>query len=399
MNAKDTLRRMLFLDSLLSLGGIVAATTLFLLGLEQQQAVTEQIYQHPFVVSNAALDLKMDVLALRNRMLELGMGARSVDDTRAEVVELRRRIREELGVVQRSFLGDMARVKRMSDLIEVWNLDQEASFSDLSAGRNGIAFDRIGHSAGQEVDELLSLCEYVISFARNKAAEMIVESQARYRQTQQMIVAGALLLGAVYLVILFKRGQAKRELFEELHNQANYDELTGAHNRRAFLNLASLEIERTSRLGGDLSLIAFDIDHFKRVNDEYGHASGDAVLRQFGVGCQDVLRKIDTFGRIGGEEFAVLLPGADVDEAARVAERIRAATERSVVRTPSQDLSVTVSAGIARLGDTSMTVEQLLSAADGALYEAKRSGRNRIVIAGPVQLQELAQPSASSSVA
>lgn len=162
-----------------------------------------------------------------------------------------------------------------------------------------------------------------------------------------------------------------------MNDLATRDPLTGALNRRAFLERAESELDRCSRDGAPLSFVIVDLDHFKNVNDTWGHAAGDEVLKTLAETCRSVLRPADAFGRFGGEEFVALLPDADADDAADIAERLRRLTEESEIATPEGVIRVTLSAGYttALPGDTP---DDLVRRADAALYESKRSGRNRV---------------------
>lgn len=161
---------------------------------------------------------------------------------------------------------------------------------------------------------------------------------------------------------------------------ADHDYLTGAWSRRAFFSLAGAEHARTLRSGGPLSLLVFDVDHFKAINDRHGHAVGDKVLVDIARATAATIRQVDSCARIGGEEFAVLLPQADEVTARGVAERLRSALQRSMQATAGVRVDYTVSIGVATLAQGE-TVEALLSRADAALYAAKEAGRNAAVCA------------------
>ena len=167
----------------------------------------------------------------------------------------------------------------------------------------------------------------------------------------------------------------------ELRRLASIDELTGVANRRWFTAMASRELERCRRFNHQLALLMIDVDHFKRVNDTHGHAVGDEVLKAFTRVLEGNLRSVDLLGRLGGEEFAVVLPESDDSAAAHTAERLRAAVEG--LQFPLEDgsaLKITTSVGIAILAGTGETLDNLLVRADSALYTAKRDGRNRVVV-------------------
>nr|WP_319565287.1 diguanylate cyclase [uncultured Rhodoferax sp.] len=175
-----------------------------------------------------------------------------------------------------------------------------------------------------------------------------------------------------------------RQAHDELERRAYSDYLTGLANRRYFLEQAEKELERTRRYGGDLSILMLDVDHFKRVNDTYGHKVGDIVLQKLAQVCLASLRDIDLIGRMGGEEFAVLLPQTTCEPAQQAAERLRASL--AAIRIPLQGglpLHLTVSFGVTTLADKDANIDTLLSQADQALYRAKAEGRNRVCLYVP----------------
>jgi diguanylate cyclase (GGDEF)-like protein len=155
------------------------------------------------------------------------------------------------------------------------------------------------------------------------------------------------------------------------------DELTGSHNRRHLIKLIEMEKERTVRLGSLFCVCLLDIDFFKRINDTYGHSTGDTVLREFAQTVQRQIRDIDSFGRYGGEEFLLMMPETTINEALTLAERVRASIEKMGFGA-LPDLATTVSIGVAqfRMGES---IAQTVARADEALYLAKSGGRNRVV--------------------
>lgn len=168
-------------------------------------------------------------------------------------------------------------------------------------------------------------------------------------------------------------------VLRKLYESSVRDGLTGAYNRKHFDERLATEISYSIRHGTELSLVMFDIDHFKRVNDEYGHLAGDRVLSKLTGVVQHTIRAEDILARYGGEEFAVIARGTGLDGAMCLAERIRSMTERVAIRIDDLDLRVTVSVGVAVLGLLERKdVEGLIRAADGCLYAAKQTGRNRV---------------------
>ncbi|MGA3093479.1 MAG: two-component regulator propeller domain-containing protein [Terriglobales bacterium] len=167
---------------------------------------------------------------------------------------------------------------------------------------------------------------------------------------------------------------------DELHFQANHDALTGIWNRRAILDLLNGEIERASRSQTTTGLLMLDVDHFKRINDTYGHPSGDVVLSEIARRIGQVLRSYDFVGRYGGEEFMVVLPGCDQSEAWQCAERVRLAIAEQPVSALATEIVVTISIGAAISLPATRSAMEILTAADTALYQAKSQGRNRTAV-------------------
>jgi diguanylate cyclase (GGDEF)-like protein len=169
---------------------------------------------------------------------------------------------------------------------------------------------------------------------------------------------------------------------KELQASATTDSLTDLPNRRQFLARFKEEFLRVQRLDNQRSsVLMLDLDLFKGVNDTYGHAAGDAVLRHFAQNMRNAIRKIDTAGRLGGEEFAVIMPGADSVAARASADRLRDIVARTPLVQEGNTIPLTVSIGIATIEPRDRDAGATLIRADGALYRAKRNGRNRVEIA------------------
>ena len=168
-------------------------------------------------------------------------------------------------------------------------------------------------------------------------------------------------------------------LHDIVQRQAITDDLTGLVNRRRFIEALDAEIERARQFGSALTIVLADLDNFKQVNDEFGHHGGDVVLRAFADLIRSHVRDVDVSGRIGGEEFAILLPDTDAGGAARVAERMRRSlNEVAIPLSDGAAIHVAASFGVAELGPD-QSGDDLLRAADAALYRAKDAGKNRVV--------------------
>ncbi len=173
-------------------------------------------------------------------------------------------------------------------------------------------------------------------------------------------------------------------LCESLTKQASEDPLTGLYNRRFVFDIVEHELNRYRRYRSRFSLILIDADHFKQVNDTWGHCAGDDVLRRIAAVCRSAVRECDIVGRFGGEEFIIVLPRTRAFDAAFVAHRIRRSMDAQRVPTDGGEIAVTLSLGIAECGPDADSFDALLRAADRALYAAKRGGRNRCAMARPV---------------
>ncbi|QDL97475.1 GGDEF domain-containing protein [Rhodopseudomonas palustris] len=199
-------------------------------------------------------------------------------------------------------------------------------------------------------------------------------------------------IGTVFVIFMLVSERAV-----SMHKAAaSLDPLTGILNRRGFSEACARMIEREAEAGRPVSALIFDIDHFKSVNDRFGHPAGDEVLKLFAAIVSNSLRISDLCGRIGGEEFAALLP-CPIDEAVTAAERVREAFQNCGIEVDDAPVATTVSIGVAG-GPAGVVLDVLLAAADTALYQAKRGGRNRVVatVEQPVSLEESRRKAAQS---
>jgi len=171
-----------------------------------------------------------------------------------------------------------------------------------------------------------------------------------------------------------------KERMAELDRLASTDTLTGLYNRRMFFRRLDEEIARASRADQPISLIYTDIDHFKQVNDKYGHAAGDAVLQQASRAMGRILRRGDVLGRLGGEEFMIMLPGTAGEAAQHIAERLRQRVGQTPITYQDLTLNITISIGVFYMPQPgSIGIDEMVKHADEAMYEAKETGRNKVV--------------------
>jgi two-component system, cell cycle response regulator len=176
----------------------------------------------------------------------------------------------------------------------------------------------------------------------------------------------------------FRAGVRMVTMREDILRLASTDTLTGVANRRSFFERATELLANAKRRHSPMALLATDIDFFKKINDTYGHAAGDVALKLFADICRSMLRPLDLIGRLGGEEFAVLLPDTTLSGAQKVAERLREAVAAAVVVEGEHRFSMTVSIGVCEAPPGETFIDSTLAAADHALYRAKHGGRNRV---------------------
>jgi diguanylate cyclase (GGDEF)-like protein len=350
--------------------------------MDRLRSITEDLYRHPFAVSNAASDLRGTLFQLRGLMLQtVFVQPRSdrVSQMRAEANGLARASRADLRVIKDQFLGDLDRVQELEQRLDEWDAIRANIFTLAEHGDLPGAEALVRSVGTPQFERIVPLVDYVLGFARDKGREFADEShrQALRLDTESKRWAAMAVLFVIVTGIMVSCRVLS--LQNKLERQATLDFLTGIPNRRHFLELAERERQRGLRYGTPFALAVMDLDFFKAINDTHGHHVGDLVLKQFCAVCRDNLRASDILGRIGGEEFAILLPGASEAEAKYVLERVRAAVAASPISVGSGiDLGITASFGLALASSGEEELDSLFQRVDVALYEAKQSGRNRI---------------------
>ena len=204
-------------------------------------------------------------------------------------------------------------------------------------------------------------------------------------KTNKMIITVLLILTVLILLFIlyfmvWKLVSRLQESQEQLKQISITDELTGLRNRRYIMERLEDEFQRARRSGKPLGLIMLDLDYFKQINDMYGHQFGDLVLKAVASRMRSSIREYDLLGRVGGEEFFIVSPEAEVEETVRIAERIRELIRGEAISDGKREVNITISAGVTMLKEHDRNIDVLFSRADTALYSAKQQGRDRVVV-------------------
>lgn len=270
--------------------------------------------------------------------------------------------------------------ERMQDPVLV--LDTEGRLADHNRAATHLFADASSASIGRTLPELLgqdvTLRHHPLAPPTYEQSESLTLAGRSYdaRLAQLRDGRGRTLGHAMVLRDITEHARMQRMLTHLAHT----DELTGLANRRRFIDLTERVLERARQADQAITLVVFDVDQFKRVNDTHGHLTGDALLRAIAASVTATLRPTDLLGRYGGEEFAACLPGTSAEDARRAAERLRAAVAATTVAAhDGSDVGTTASVGVCTVrGGTSTDLETLLARADAAQYEAKRQGGDRV---------------------
>ena len=290
-------------------------------------------------------------------------------------------------------------LKRIYELIDTKEIEKEVNV--INRNKNNIneienkAYDLISQGKKEKATDVMKSWDYIhnqrelIKATENLRNIVHTHVQARisfgknimYITFVTIFLLFGLLVFSWYVSIKSWRNNIKKrkEKEDEIIYLNYHDSLTDLYNRRYLMQSAKEEIERAQRYDISLSFMMIDIDHFKKVNDDYGHAAGDEVLKNLATEIKNGIREIDIAGRLGGEEFGVLLPETDLNKAEKLAERLRKIIEKRCFQYQKLTISITVSIGITTYSNKDFNMDDLLKRADIALYEAKSRGRNCIV--------------------
>jgi diguanylate cyclase (GGDEF)-like protein/PAS domain S-box-containing protein len=249
------------------------------------------------------------------------------------------------------------------------HLDDSLTPQSATAARHRILEHRLLFLSGSEPADTFHTTE--VEERCKDGSTVWTEAIARYRHNERT--------ASVEIHGVSRNITERRALRLQLEQQATRDDLTGTFNRRHFLVTAEQEIRRARRSGHSFCVAMLDIDHFKTINDTFGHAMGDLALQEMAAACSKSLRDADFIGRLGGEEFAIALIDTELRQGLLVAERIRCKIERlSIVDDGGEPVPLRVSVGVAELATPEGSLEDVLALADQALYRAKNGGRNRV---------------------
>jgi two-component system cell cycle response regulator len=265
--------------------------------------------------------------------------------------------------------GDVGAVFVLDKATTVLGRDAEAGVSIDDDGVSRRHAQIVLHNGGYEVEDLGSTNGTFVGRER-------VQGRMRLQDGSRLLLGNTLLRFAL-------QDQIEREASRRIYEMSVRDGLTGVFNRRYFDERLTSEFAFAARHGSALCVLMVDIDHFKRVNDRYGHQAGDMVLRRVAAELRSGIRTEDVIARYGGEEFAILARGIDPEGARLFGERVRMMAERAHIVCEDMHVPVTISVGLAHnhAGPTAQKAERLVAEADAALYGAKQAGRNRVVVA------------------
>ncbi len=371
---------------LIAFVGALLFIWIYFSSMREMHQTTRKLYEYPFAVANAALALEADLYQIRSHLLYVTLiqaDRQQLANAEALIDACEQRAQQKIVTIARSYSRAPQQVMQLKQQLALLGNVREQVLQKLSAARYAEANQLIETEWTARFAKVAGLNEIILKHAHQRAIEYVNESQQRLEQhTKRGLSYAALLLSLFVGVGAFVAWRIY-QLHIEADKFAFTDFLTGIANRRHFIHELESEIRRSQRYELPFSFAMVDIDHFKKINDQHGHHAGDLVLQNFCLKCVNALRTSDIVGRLGGEEFGILMPMTDLHEAARVIERLRAEIDHSVMTDQGGKIHYTASFGLV---STSQLGEQkgmahLMKMADVALYTAKQQGRNRVFIA------------------
>ncbi len=353
--------------------------------------ITTVITQHPLQVSNAALNLQIQIYQFREDIMQIVFFpdkrelARHLDNIHLHEEEAKKN----LELIKHQILGDQGKalVYETEILFNERKVVREQVIQyvlndDMHEAQKLFKFNESSYK------ELNDITTKLYQYSRNKATYFQKQADdlyANFEQKNQVILIGLVTVFVLLMYYVIHRiskyiyaneelTESLKEKSDELERIATIDKLTGVYNRHKFEDILILEMERSRRFSQPLSLILIDIDHFKIVNDTYGHDVGDEVLKYLVKIVQDTIRQIDVFARWGGEEFLILSPSTDLENVQLLAEKLRFSVEHADFPKVSH---VTISQGVAMFEEKD-TFNDVFKRVDKGLYWAKKHGRNQV---------------------
>ncbi|WP_047515194.1 diguanylate cyclase [Methylophilus sp. Q8] len=383
---KNAVLYILVAGFLIAFVGVLLFVWIYFSSMREMHQTTRKLYEQPFAVANAALALEADLYQIRGSLLYATLIEADHKQlaTTVDFIAAREQLaQQKIAIIARSYSGDQQQVTQLKQKLTLLNQVRDQILHALEATRYADANRLIETQWTARFNEVASLNEAVLKNANQRATQYVNESQQRLeKHTTHGLTYAALLLSLFLVVGVFVAWRIY-QLHIEADKFAFTDFLTGIANRRHFIHELESEVRRSQRYGSAFAFAMVDIDHFKKINDQYGHHAGDLILQNFCLRCVSALRTSDMVGRLGGEEFGILMPMTDLHEAARVIERLRSEIDHSVMSDHGEQIHYTASFGLV---STSQLSEQqglahLMKMADAALYAAKQQGRNRVFIA------------------
>lgn len=371
---------------LIAFVGALLFLWIYFSSMREMHQTTRKLYEQPFAVANAALALEADLSQIRSSLLYASLiQADSVQlATTQALIEARAKLAQErIAIIAHSYSGDLQQVTQLKQKLALLDGVRDQVLQQLVLGHYADANRLIETEWNVRFGEVAGLNEIVLKNANQRANAYVNESQQRLERHTTNGLTYATFLLSLFLVVGVFVAWRIYQLHIEADKFAFTDFLTGIANRRHFIHELESELRRNRRYNVPFSFAMVDIDHFKKINDQYGHYVGDLVLQNFCLQCVSALRTSDMVGRLGGEEFGILMPMTDLHEAARVIERLRSEIDHSVMSDHGEQIHYTASFGLvstAQLSDQ-QGLAHLMKMADTALYSAKQQGRNRIFIA------------------